>query len=1211
MTPAPTPLLSLLDGVRRSLRRDTAVAVAFSALCALPAALLSAWLLGHVRPWGSSGYGPLLLDSLFVAVAAGLVYLGMRRWVGRLDEGAVAADAERTAGMPEGSVRGALELSRRVPDGTSSALARRAGHDISSRFTGISPDAVATTLRERTRRRRRAAAGAFATLSLTTLLLGFATPEHSRAAWAPMARPVRNLMPPPLPPLTVRPGDVDVQRGLDLPVGIIAPGREVVTLRWRMQGDVPREEIGVVSGDSVVIVIPRIDAAVEYWVESPDGAASARYSATPTDPLLLADLAVDVVYPRHVTRPTDHFQGEVPLLEVPEGTQLIVRGRATRALAAAALAGTDASAGAAFSVEDDRFTGSFVPAASGVFAWQLRDVAGGAMDLAPAPLEIIVVPDAAPHVEITFPLSDTVLDASLRQAVVADARDDFGLAEAALVSWRVSATGDSGEPLVEPITMTGDDRALIRGLLDVSARDLVPGDTLKFFIRVTDTSPRRQTSVSRTVSLRLPGMTELRDQSVERADDMLDEAERLAQAAAELQQTTRDLERRASAANARRQADRQRGNRTGESAAQPMDYQEASAARQMLERQDELVAQLESMRRDLDALERAMERSGLRDAELQERLEEMRQLHEALMTPEMREQMEALREALEKLDPQALQQALEQMAQQQEEMKEQLDRSLELMRRAAAEQQMNNLAQEARELATQQEALAESMAEQKPTADQARAQQELADRTEELTESLAEMEQRLREQGEQQTAGSTEEARGNTSQAGEQMQQAAQDAAQQDGQKASEKGTQAAEQLEQAAEKLDQARQDLAEQWKQDARDSMEQATRDALSLAERQQQLLDRMKQEEQAQQGGSQMPRPPQAPQPPQQGQQGQQSGQQQGRQSGQQQGQQSGQQQGGQQGQQQGGQQGQQAGGQQQGQQGGQQQGGQTPGQQGSGGSAGMPSMQSEQSALQQGLQQLGRNLQENGERSAAMNQEVGASLGRANRSMQQTLDQMQSGQIPTDQAQQTVDALNRLALSLLNNSQSMGEESGEGSQALQQMADIAKKQGELNGRSNALTPMNVTQNARGQQLNRLSQEQMEIARRLGELNRGGRESMNGDVDALAREAEEIARQMQSGRMPPETLARQERLFHRMLDAGRSLEKDEVEDERTAERASRFDARAVDDLDPALFRDPTRFRAPGAAELQALPPAYRRLILDYFERLNRSQQERPPAR
>ena len=1050
---------------------------------------------------------------------------------------------------------------------------------------------------ERAHRRRRFAAGAFVTLTLTTLLVAFAAPERSRAAWAPMASPVRNLVPPPLPPLTVQPGDVEVHRGADLPVRIAAPGRNAVTLRWRMQGDVPREELGAVTGDSATIAIPRVDAITEYWVEAPDGARSERYRATPTDPLLLADLAVDVLYPPHVGRPTDHFRGEVPPLEVPEGTRIMVRGHATRPLAVAGLVAPGVDESPMFTVNDESFDGAFTPAVSGVYAWQLRDRSGGDMEVAPAPIQIVVLPDAAPHVEITFPMNDTVIDVSMRQAVVADARDDYGLARAAIVSWRVGGTGEIGAEVVEPIAMNGDDRALIRGLLDASARSLVPGDTLKFYIRVTDTSPRGQTSVSRTVSLRLPGMVELREQSVERADDMLSDAEQLAKAADELQQTSRDLERRANAANARRQTERQSGRSTGENGAQRMDYEEASAARQMLEKQDELVRQMEAMRQDLDALERAMERSGLRDAELQQRLEEMRELYDELMTPEMRQQMEALRSALEELDPEALQEALEQMARQQEEMKEQLDRSLEMMRRTAAEQQMNNLAQEARELATQQQALAESMSEQQPSQEQARAQQELADRTEQLTESLGEMQQRLQEQGEQQTAESTQEAQQNTSQAGQQMQQAAQDAGRRDGEKAAEKGAQAAEQLEQAAETLDQARQALAEEWKQDARQSMEQATRDALSLAERQQQLLERMQQEEQGQQGAQQMPQP---------GQQGEQQSGQQGQQQSQQ-GQQ-GQQQG-QQGQQQG-QQGQQQGQQQGGQQG--QQGGQMPGQQGAGGSGSMQSMQSEQSALQQGLQQLGRNLQENAERSAAMNREVGSSLGRANRSMQETLDQMQNGQIPTDQAQQTVDALNRLALSLLNNSQSMGEESGEGSQALQQMADIAKKQGDLNGRSNALSPMDVTQSARGQQLNRLSQEQMEIARRLGELNRGGRESMMGDVDALAQEAEEIARQMQRGQMPPETLARQERLFHRMLDAGRSLEKDEVEDERTAERPSSFDARAVDDLDPALFRDVTRFRTPDAAELQALPPAFRRLILDYFERLNRPQppQQEPPA-
>ncbi|MGH7449223.1 MAG: hypothetical protein ACRELT_16740, partial [Longimicrobiales bacterium] len=149
MTPSPISLRRLLDGVRRTLRRDTAVAVALSALSAVPAALLVAWLFGLVRPWSRPGFGPLLLDGIVFAAAAALIYLGMRRWLHGLDEGAVAADAERTAGIAEGSVRGALELSRAVPDGTSPALARRAEAEVSRRFTGVSPDAVALTLRDR------------------------------------------------------------------------------------------------------------------------------------------------------------------------------------------------------------------------------------------------------------------------------------------------------------------------------------------------------------------------------------------------------------------------------------------------------------------------------------------------------------------------------------------------------------------------------------------------------------------------------------------------------------------------------------------------------------------------------------------------------------------------------------------------------------------------------------------------------------------------------------------------------------------------------------------------------------------------------------------------------------------------------------------------------------------------------------------------------
>jgi hypothetical protein len=230
------------------------------------------------------------------------------------------------------------------------------------------------------------------------------------------------------------------------------------------------------------------------------------------------------------------------------------------------------------------------------------------------------------------------------------------------------------------------------------------------------------------------------------------------------------------------------------------------------------------------------------------------------------------------------------------------------------------------------------------------------------------------------------------------------------------------------------------------------------------------------------------------------------------------------------------------------------------------------------------------------------------------MQETLDALQQGRTGTQEAQQAVNDLNRLALALLHNSQQMRQLDGGSAGQQQQLAELAKQQSSVNGQSNALAPMNLSQQALSQQMERLANEQMEIARRLGHLNRGGQESAAGEIDALAREAADLARQLNAGRLPPDVLARQERLFHRLLDAGRALEKDEFEEERTAERPGPFTPRHAPALDPRLFEDPTRFRAPTAEELQAWPSGYRRMILDYFERLNRPAapaQEKPSGR
>jgi hypothetical protein len=273
--------------------------------------------------------------------------------------------------------------------------------------------------------------------------------------------------------------------------------------------------------------------------------------------------------------------------------------------------------------------------------------------------------------------------------------------------------------------------------------------------------------------------------------------------------------------------------------------------------------------------------------------------------------------------------------------------------------------------------------------------------------------------------------------------------------------------------------------------------------------------------------------------------------------------------------------------------------------------MQSIRAEQAALQQGLEQLGRNLGEAGERSAMVNRDVGSALGRANLSMQQTMESLGQAQdqnrMPTQEAAQTVEALNRLALALLQNAQQMEQsQSGTGMQeALQQLTELAKQQGALNGQSNSLLPLNLAPRAMAQQMNKLAEEQREIADKLGGMNemKGGREDALGQLDELAKEADRLARELSGNRLSPELLARQERLFHRLLDAGRTLEQEETSDERVAERPGAVDASEAKAIDPALLENGVKYRAPTPEELKNLPPAYRRWILEYFERINKA--------
>ncbi len=260
-----------------------------------------------------------------------------------------------------------------------------------------------------------------------------------------------------------------------------------------------------------------------------------------------------------------------------------------------------------------------------------------------------------------------------------------------------------------------------------------------------------------------------------------------------------------------------------------------------------------------------------------------------------------------------------------------------------------------------------------------------------------------------------------------------------------------------------------------------------------------------------------------------------------------------------------------------------------------------MRGDEASLVQGVRNLAQSLMERTEGAANGDRELSAQMGRAMESLERTIQAMEnrrgSAQSPQAAAERAVDDLNQLALMAMAGAEQMGQqgEGQSGDQVSEQLEQLAQEQGELSNQTGQLTPMQLGEQALREQLQQLAEQQQSVAQDLDQLSeqKGAEEKSLGSLQDLAAEAEAIAKQMAAGRLTPDMTERQERLFHRLLDAGRSLQKDDEEtsDERESKSAGAFErgaSRAAGRGRPrrAALRDARRRAAPGTPA--GRPPA-----------------------
>jgi hypothetical protein len=219
--------------------------------------------------------------------------------------------------------------------------------------------------------------------------------------------------------------------------------------------------------------------------------------------------------------------------------------------------------------------------------------------------------------------------------------------------------------------------------------------------------------------------------------------------------------------------------------------------------------------------------------------------------------------------------------------------------------------------------------------------------------------------------------------------------------------------------------------------------------------------------------------------------------------------------------------------------------------------------QQSEIKDNLNKILDQMSELSQKTFAITPEMGKSLGNANRNMEQSLSSLQNRNplASSIQQQEAMGNLNQAIMSLKNQMESImqGGGSGQGGMMslMQQLQQLSGQQMSLNNLTQMLQQMQQGQLNLQQQaeLQRLAQQQDLIKKSLEQLNKEAQESgvskkLPVNLENLAKQMQEVVTQMQTQRIDDDLIQKQERILSRLLDAQKSINERDFEQERKSE-------------------------------------------------------------
>lgn len=326
---------------------------------------------------------------------------------------------------------------------------------------------------------------------------------------------------------------------------------------------------------------------------------------------------------------------------------------------------------------------------------------------------IEVIKDELPSIQNQF-FADTILYEYV--VVAGSVSDDYGIRSLELVAKRDNET----KKVKIPATINSRQQTYYFRW-DLDSLSLQEDEQLEVYVEVTDNDAINgfKTVKSPSYLFKVPGKAEIRNELAKKSGKAEQQLQNSIQKSKSLNEKLEELKNRLRSKK-------------------EIEWQEERMLEEILKQREALEEEIQKLKEDFNDLKDGEQKFNERSEQLQEKANQIQDLMEELLDEETKQLYEELQKLLEEqAESNDIQEMLSQMSPNEQDLENELERTLELFKRLKMESELERTGKDLEELAQKQQELAEETANKElSTEESAQEQQEISEEFEKVKEQL-------------------------------------------------------------------------------------------------------------------------------------------------------------------------------------------------------------------------------------------------------------------------------------------------------------------------------------------------------------------------------------------------------------------------------------------------------------------------------------------